>query len=429
MDDFLGKTKVKRKGVTVGALTDTKIRNLKPRASAFQAADGGGLVLEVRPSGQKAWLYRYRLYGRQEKLSLGGYPDISLAKAREQHADARKLVSAGKSPAQAKQAERRRLSDDLQIVRGLAKAYIEDHVSGLASAKHAQTWIEKHILPAIGGKFIREVAPADCIAIVERIKRKGAPAVARKVLEQLRGIFGYAVDHHLLTLNPAAQVRAAKIIGSKPSRDRVLTAAEIKRLFNAVESFPTSQSNRIAFKLVLLTLCRKGELVKAAWEHVDIERGEWRIPSENAKNRNEHIVYLSRQAVALFRELKRLAGDSPWVLPGRDPMKPITHTTLNQVLYVARHAGEKQPWLEDIHIHDTRRTASTHLHEAGFPSDVIEKALNHTIEGVRGVYNRAEYAEPRRAMLQQWADMVDQWIKGADVVSIGNAMRRHEVSR
>lgn len=407
----------------MGALTDTQLRNLKPREKAYQVADGNGLVIEVRPVSHKAWLYRYRLYGKQEKFSIGNYPALSLAEARKAHVDARKLVMAGKSPAQSKQAERLRLSDDLQIVRGLAKAYIEDHLAGLVSAKNATAWIENHILPHIGGRFLHEVTPADCIAIVERIKRKGAPAVARKVLEQLRGIFGYAVDRHLLTLNPAAQVRAAKIIGSKGSRERVLSAGEIKQLFEAAESFPTSPSNRIAFKLILLTLCRKGELVKAAWEHVDLERGEWRIPSKNAKNRNEHIVYLSRQAIGLFRKLRELAGTSPWVLPGQDPQKPITHTTLNQVLYVARHQGEKQPWLEDMHIHDMRRTASTHLHEAGFSSDVVEKSLNHTIEGVRGVYNRAQYASQRRVMLQQWSDMVDQWIRGADVVPIGTAKR------
>jgi len=407
----------------MGALTDTKLRNLKPREKAYQVADGNGLVLEVRPAGQKAWLYRYRLYGKQEKLSLGGYPALSLAEARRAHLDARKLVMGGTSPAQAKQAERRRLSDDLQTVRGLAKAYMADHLAGLASERNATGWIEKYILPDLGGKFLHEVTPADCVATVERIKRKGAPAVAHKVLEQLRGIFGYAADRHLLTLNPAAQVRAAKIIGPRRSREHVLNPAEIKRLLDAVESFPTSPSNRLAFKLILLTLCRKGELVKAAWEHLDLERGEWRIPSANAKNRSEHIVYLSQQAIALFRELQTLAGSSPWVLPGRNPLQHITLTTLNQALYVARRNGEAKPWLEALHIHDMRRTASTHLHEAGFSSDVIEKALNHTIEGVRGVYNRAQYASQRRDMLQQWADMVEQWTMGKEIIPIGKRMR------
>lgn len=402
----------------MGKLTDTAIRRLKPRESAYKRADGHGLVLEVRPTGQRAWLYRYRLYGRQEKLSLGSYPEISLAKARALHVDARQMVLAGKSPAQAKQAEKRRLSDDLQVVRGLAKAYLEDHVARLASATHAERYVRKQILPALGGKLIGEVAPADCIGIVKRIARRGAPAVARKVLEQLRGMFGYAVDHHLLVVNPAAQVRASKVIGAKASRDRVLDAAELKRFFDAVETFPTSRANRIAFRLIALTLVRKGELVKARREHVDLERGEWTIPSANAKNRQEHVVYLSEQARALFAELLDLAAESDWVLPGRDPSKHLSLAALNQVLFVQRNKGKEWGWLADLWIHDLRRTASTHLHETGWPSDVIEKALNHTIGGVRGVYNRAQYAEQRRRMLQAWADYLDGLVAGADVTRL-----------
>ncbi len=379
-------------------------------------ADGDGLVLEVRPSGQGAWLYRYRLLGRQEKLSLGSYPELSLAETRKRHFEARQRVAEGKSPARTKQQEKRRLSDDLQTVRGLAKAYIEDHLSGLVSGGKAEGYIRKHIVPHIGNKFLAEVTPVDCIAIAERIKRSGAPTVAHKVLEQLRGLFGFAVERHLLTVNPAAQVRAAKIVGPRTSRDRVLQPEEIKRFLEAVEKFSTSQANRIAFRLILLTLCRKGELVKARWEHVDLDRKEWRIPSANAKNRQEHVVYLSRQSRKLFEELRGLAGKSPWVLPSRDPAEHIGITTLNQVTFVAKQSDKALAWLDDVRIHDLRRTASTHLHEAGFPADVVEKALAHSIGGIRGVYNRAEYAEQRRTMRQQWADMVDAWATGAKVL-------------
>lgn len=405
----------------MGALTDTKIRNLKPRAAAYQVADGDGLMLEVRPSGKKAWLYRYRLTGRQEKLSLGSYPELSLAETRKRHFEARQLVAEGKSPARSKQEEKHRLSDDLQTVRGLAKAYIEDHLSALASGRKTEGYIHKHIVPHIGSKFLTEVTPSDCIAIALRIKRGGAPAVAHKVLEQLRGLFGFAVDRHLLTVNPAAQVRAARIVGPRTSRDRVLQPDELKRFLEAVKKFPTSQANRIAFWLILLTLCRKGELVKARWEHIDFDRNEWRIPSVNAKNRQEHVVYLSRQARELFEELRGLAGRSVWVLPGRDPSDHINITTLNQATFLAKQSDKSLAWLDDVRIHDLRRTASTHLNEAGFPADVVEKALAHTIGGVRGVYNRAEYAVQRRAMLQQWADMVDSWCraKGAKVVTLG----------
>ncbi len=401
----------------MGSLTDIKIRNLQPQHKPYQVADGDGLALEVRPSGQKAWLYRYRLLGRQEKLSLGSYPDISLARAREFHFEARKQVAEGHSPVRSKREEKRRLSNDLQTVRGLAKAYVDDHISKLASSNRARAYIENKILPAIGSEFINEVTPADCIAIVEKIKRGGAPAVARKVLEHLRGLFGYAVDHHLLIINPAAQVRAARIIGSKPPRERALSSNEISRFLKTVDVLPTCQSNRIAFRLILLTLCRKGELIKAKWEDVDFDRAEWLMPQDTVKTRNAHIVYLSRQAIALFKELRGLAGRSPWALPGRDPDSPISMTTLNQIMYVAK----KKPgleWLGDIWIHDLRRTASTHLHEMGWDSDVIEKSLNHAIGGIRGVYNRAKYADSRREMLQAWANYLDGLEGGSNVVPI-----------
>jgi integrase len=405
----------------MGALKDIEIKNLKPRDRAYQIADGGGLVLEVRPGGQRAWLYRYRLYGRQEKLSVGSYPEVSLKQARIEHEAARAMVRQGKSPAHAKQAEKQRLSDDLQIVRGLAKAYIEDHLSSLASAKQSEKYVRKEILPAIGNKFSHEVTPADCVAIVERIKRRSAPAVARKVLEQLRGLFAYAVDRHLLTVNPASQVRAAKVIGVKGSRENVLSAKDLRRYLRAAGAFPTSQANQIAFKLILLTLCRKGELVKAKKKHVDLKNGQWLIPAENAKNRREHIVYLSTQARALFEELIALAGRSEWLLPGRDPATHINVNTLNQVVFVAKNREKALEWLGKVWIHDLRRTASTMLHEMGWVSDVIEKALNHTIAGDRGIYNRAKYAAQRKEMLQAWADFVDGVLDGGEVVPIRKA--------
>jgi len=399
----------------MGVLTDIKVRSLKTQARPYQVADGEGLVLEVRPSGQKAWLYRYRLWGRQEKLSLGSYPEVSIAKAREYHGDAQKLVALKKSPAQLKQEELRRYSDDLQTVSGLAAAYIEDHVDKLDSAKQGRSYINKKILPAIGRKFLEEVTPRDCVAIVEEVKRGGAPAVARKVLEQLRGLFGYAIDRHLLSLNPAAQIRATKIVGERQSRSRSLSADEIRNYLAAVEKLPTAQSNRIAFRLILLTLCRKGELVHAKKEQVNLETGEWLQPAENTKNGQDHIVYLSRQTRELFKKLIGLAGDSDWLLPGRNPEKHITITTLNQAIFVAKK-NEEMKWLGTVWIHDLRRTASTHLHDLGFASDVIEKALNHTISGVRGVYNRAQYAEQRKEMLQAWADYVDAVTSSAEVI-------------
>jgi len=152
---------------------------------------------------------------------------------------------------------------------------------------------------------------------------------------------------------------------------------------------------------MLLTLVRKGELLLAQWKDVDLEGGEWKIPAENSKTKQPHTVYLSRQAIKLFQELKALAGGSAWVMPGRSGLsKPFSHNAMNQAM------GSITFEIPPFTIHDLRRTGSTLLHEKGFASDVIEKSLNHQIKGVRGVYNRAEYAEQRRQMLQFWADYV-----------------------
>lgn len=159
----------------MAALTDSKVRNLKPRQKTYQVADGAGLVLEVRPTGQKAWLYRYRVYGRQKKLSLGSYREVTLAEARERHFEARRLVAAGKSPAQAKQQEKRRLSDDLQTVRGLAKAFLEDHVAELGSGTKARGYVQDKILPAIGNKLTSEVSPATASPLWSASSGAGRP--------------------------------------------------------------------------------------------------------------------------------------------------------------------------------------------------------------------------------------------------------------
>ncbi len=160
---------------------------------------------------------------------------------------------------------------------------------------------------------------------------------------------------------------------------------------------------KLALNLILLTLVRKSELLHALWRQVDFKLGEWALPGESVKNEKPHIVYLSRQATEILVELKTLAGDSEFVLPGRGSLnKPFASNALNKAL-----EGVNFP-IPPFTIHDLRRTGSTILHERGFSSDVVEKALNHTIGGVRGVYNRAEYAEQRREMLQSWADYVDE---------------------
>jgi integrase len=229
----------------------------------------------------------------------------------------------------------------------------------------------------------------------------------------IKQMFDYALELQLVPLNPAVTV-ATRYIGKARSRTRVLTPKEIRFYLRTIYQSNIRRQFKLALHILLLTLCRKSELRLARWEHVNFETGEWLIPAENVKNAKQHIVYLSAQVAEMFKELKALAGGSELVLPGRGSLtRPFAANALNQALEGLTFD------MEPFTIHDSRRTASTLLHEKGFPSDVIEKALNHTIKGVRGVYNKAEYANQRKQMLQWWADYVDSIVTESNVI-IGN---------
>lgn len=269
------------------------------------------------------------------------------------------------------------------------------------------------MIPAIGAKPLAEVTVTDMLAITDRIKARGADQMALQTRNVMKRLFAYAIAREKATFNPAAAVEA-KFIATARSRDVALTPDEIGRLLRAIYQSSMKRAHKLALHLLILCMVRKSELIEARWEEIDCDKAEWAIPGERMKKDKPHLVLLSRQAVAMFEELKGLASGSEWVFPSRGSLnKPIAHSTLN----VAVRALEFD--VRDFVIHDFRRTASTHLHEAGFNSDWIEKALAHETKGIRGVYNRAQYADQRREMLQWWADFVDSQIEEGRKVIIG----------
>jgi integrase len=209
----------------------------------------------------------------------------------------------------------------------------------------------------------------------------------------------------------ADNVRASSIARFQP-RDRSLSPEEISLMYKYLEKVGTSPVNRAAAKLLLLTMVRKSELSQAKWSEINFSEALWSIPKERMKRRKPHLVFLSRQAVDLLIALKTFAGGSEYVLPARyDSDGPISNATINRVLDYTYKAAQKDGYpLEKFGPHDLRRTASTLLHEAGYNSDWIEKSLAHEQKGVRAIYNKAEYREQRAAMLQDWADMIDDWV-------------------
>lgn len=396
-------------------LTDTALRNLKPKSLTYKAYDRDGMYVTVSPAGTIAFRYDYRLNGRRETLTIGRYgpAGITLAMAREKLLDAKRAIAEGRSPAMEKQREKRRLSagknfGDLTL-RWMADARMAD--STRAMRKHI---VDRDILPAFRNRLLTEISADDLRALCNKVKARGAPATAVHVRDIVKQVYAFAILHGEKVDNPASHVGAASIATFVP-KDRALSPAEIRLAFHQLESIATYPTIRLALRMVLLALVRKSELIEATWSEVDFEKATWTIPKQRMKGRNPHVVYLSRQALDIFVALHTCAAGSKFVLPSRyEPTRSMSHATLNRVtqLIVERAKAAGLP-LEPFTVHDLRRTGSTLLNEVGFNGDWIEKCLAHE-EGrsSRSVYNKAEYAEQRRHMLQEWADMVDAWIEG-----------------
>ena len=400
-------------------LTDTALKAMRPKDKPYTRADGRGLYVEVFPTGGIVWRYRYRINGKQEKLTLGKYPALTLKNARIKRDEAAQAAAMGTSPAQEKQLAKMAAAATVTVAdfgdRFLREVVPKDR----KNLTIPRRYFEKSIAPLIGTKAIRDVTTEDVRQVIWRKKDEGFDAAAGEIRGVLKRMFDFALTCGLVTLNPVLALPMRHVHKAK-SRERALSPDEVRVFLKAAMESNIRRQFKLGLQLILMTMVRKSELLLARWEHVDFEKAEWQIPAENSKTGKPHIVYLSRQAVALFKDLRLLASSSELVLPGRGSLtKPFAHNAINTALKTAL-AGQPIPAFT---IHDLRRTASTLLHENGWPSDVVEKALNHTVGGVRGVYNRAEYAPQRREMLQFWADFIEQLTTTTGNVVLGKFRR------
>ena len=394
------------------ALTDTALKALKPKDKPYTLADERGLYVEVFPTGGVIWRFRYRLSGKQEKLTLGKYPALTLKNARVKRDEAAQTAAMGASPAKQKQLAKMAAADATTVAEFGERFFREIVAKDRQDVSIPRRYFDKAIVPAIGRKPVRDVTTEDVRAIIWKKKDEGFDAAAGEIRGVLKRLFDFALTAGLAALNPVLALPMRHVHKSK-SRERTLSPEEVRTFLVAAFESNIRRQFKIGLHLLLLTMVRKSELLLARWEHVDFEQAEWHIPVENSKTGKPHVVYLSRQSLALFKELRLLAGGSELVMPGRGSLtKPFAHNSINTAL---KTALQGQP-IPAFTVHDLRRTASTLLHENGWASDVVEKALNHTIGGVRGVYNRAEYAIQRREMLQFWADYIEQLVNAGKVI-------------
>jgi integrase len=407
------------------SLTDAEVRSAKPTDKPFKLTDSNGLYLEVKPKGSKSkgsklWRYRYKIGGKENVYAIGCYPDTSLADARTERDEARKLVKQGIHPAHNRQLKlTTQISDNENTFKSIVLEW-------MASTKVKKAWstyyarqvengMNGDVLPYVGNLPIRAITSAHMLSVLERIEKRGAYTVALLVRQWCSAAFRYAIGRKRADNDPMYVLRGT-IQRPRVRHNKPLSQKEIPAFLRKLEEYGCQRTTYIAMRLLLLTFVRTGELRAATWDEFDFDNAEWRIPAHRMKMGEAHIVPLSIQAVELLKELQALTGQRKWLFPNyRRPMDCMTATTLNRVIERIGYAGK-------FSAHGFRGTASTILNETGYRPDIIERQLAHSDRNkVRASYNRAEYLQERQGMMQQWADLLDGLQQGAKVIPFKRA--------
>ena len=390
-------------------LTNTAIRNAKPRVKRYRLFDSQGLYIEVAPSGGKWWRLKYRILGKEKRLSLGVYPEVSLKDAREKRDQARRSLSEGADPIEARKLQS--IADGTSF-EAVAREWFIKFAPGW-SESHANRILrrlENDVFPWLGSRSIDQIDPPELLKVIRRIESRGALETAHRAIRNCGQVFRYAVATGRAERDPTTDLNGAL----PPARSRhypTITDPEaIGDLLRAIGGYQGSPITRAALRLAPLVFVRPGELRHAEWPDINLKSAEWRIPPEKMKHRRIHLVPLSRQAITILKELQPLTGHGQYLFPGRrSPRRPMSENTINAAL---RNLGYDKNQMTG---HGFRSMASTLLNEQGcWHPDAIERQLAH-VEGnsVRAAYNYAEHLEERRRMMQWWADYLDE-LKLAD---------------
>jgi len=399
-------------------LTSTEVAKAKKAAKAYKLTDGGGLYLEVTPSGGKHWRYRFRLNGKETIFTLDEYPALSLADAREQHQAARKLVKAGINPTLQRKAEKAtRQYESANTFAAVAEEWYAAKSGSWSEgyANHITVILANDINRFIGNLPIKDIKTPTVYDVVRRIEKRQAPTRAILARQIIGSVFKLAILTHRAEFNVADPIKG-EIARRVVEHRKHLSHDALPDFLRKLEDYTGHRTTTIALKVLLLTAVRPGELCGAAWDEFNFERAEWHIPARRMKMKELHIVPLSSQAISLLKELQELTGSGKYLFP--------TQGTKSQTIPVTtlRNAIMKLGYKDRFSPHGARGTFSTMCNEAGFRPDVIERQLAHAERNkVRASYNQAEYMTERRQMMQQWADTLDALQQGAQVIPFQRA--------
>jgi integrase len=398
-------------------LTDTKVRNSKPKSKQYKLFDGSGLFLIVSPSGGKWWRFKYRFGGKEKTLSMGTYPEVSLAKARERRDVARSQVADDIDPGHVRKASKAAKEQDKNTFEVIAREW-HNKFAPTWTPGHAKTLLrrlEKNVFPWLGASRIIEIKAPELLMVLRRIESRGALETAHRIKNMCGQVFRYAVATGRAERDPSADLKGALPPVKSKHLAAITDPIKLGGLLKAIDGYEGAFVTKCAMKLTPLLFVRPGELRHMEWEEIDFEMAEWSIPAEKMKIRQPHLVPLSTQAIEILKELKPLTGSGRYVFPGaRTMLRPMSN---NCVLAALRRMGVEK---NEMSAHGFRATARTILDEVlQVRVDYIEHQLAHAVKDPNGrAYNRTAFLEQRREMMQAWADYLDGLKSGAKVIPI-----------
>jgi len=397
-------------------LTDIALKATKPTEKVQRLFDGGGLYLEISPTGGRWWRFKYRFDGKEKRLSLGVYPDVSLRNARERRDEMRRLVANGVDPSVnrkvQKAAKAERSANSFEFV---AREWYSKHSPSWADTHSSKIIrrLEQDVFPWIGGRPISEILAPEILSVLRRIEGRGALDTAHRAGNNCSQVFRYAIATGRAERDPVPDLRGALPPARGGNFAAITDPAKVGELLRAIDGFHGTFVVQSALRLAPLVFVRPGELRRAQWDEVDLDRGEWRYWV--TKTKTEHSVPLATQAVAILKELRPLTGHGLHVFPGRDPKKPMSEAAINAAL---RRMGYDTK--TEITGHGFRAMARTILaEELHQKPEVIEHQLAHKVPDALGsAYNRTKFLKERRAMMQLWADYLDKLKVGAAIIHL-----------
>lgn len=407
-------------------LSDAAVRNAKPREKAYKLGDSGGLYLQVSPTGAKHWKVKYRVHGKEKKLSIGPYPEIGLADARAQRDAAKAELATGKDPSREKQRRAIAAKAEAGNTFALIAAEFIDHKKHDGKDAWAPKTAEKNewliglLTPTLGPLPISDIEPAEVLHAVRKIEARGNLESARRALQLSSGVFRYAVATTRLRSDPTRDLKGALRSPEVTHRAAILDPQKLGELLRAIDGYGGHYTTKFALEIAPHVFVRPGELRQARWDEIDFDKAVWSIPAERAKMRKPHHVPLSRQSLNTLRRLHGVRTCDGYVFPSiRTPLRPMSENTLNAAL---RRLGFTS---EEVCTHGFRSTAMTMLNEARDPktlrplwsADAISRALSHgERDKVRAAYHRGQHWAERVEMAQWWSDYLDTLRHGADIV-------------